>query len=552
MDLLLDLDGAPGGTLRRRAEHALREAVRSGRLPAGTRLPATRTLAAQLGVSRGVVVDAYAQLAAEGYLVTRRGGGTTVAEGAAAGGAAIGGAVAGGRAAAAGRAAAGGAAIGGAVAGGAAAGGGAAVDGAARAVPAPIPATDDDPPLRHDLRPALPALAGFPRRAWLAALGRAVRTLPDARLGYPHPAGAPELRTTLAAYLGRVRGVRAEPERIVVTGGFRQGLGLLWEALAEQGARRVALERPGWRGWHQTAAAAGLETVPLLVDDDGAVVDALVGRGAGGGGRIGDRRDAGAGGGGGDRRAACAGGRVGDRRAAGAGALDALALDAVGLSPAHQYPTGAVLSPERRSAVVAWAQRTGGLIVEDDYDAEFRYDRQPIGSLQGLAPDVVVYGGTASKTLAPAVRLGWLVLPPALVEPVTRIQRRVGGAPAPLDQLALADLIARGELDRHLRRERRRYRRQRAALLAALARELPEVEVRGAAAGLHAVLRLPPGLDERAVVAAARERGVGLQGLGHGPPALLVGYANVGEHAIDAAVAALADAVGRTGRGGVR
>jgi GntR family transcriptional regulator/MocR family aminotransferase len=488
MDLLLDLDAASGTTLRKRAEHALREAVRSGRLAPGARLPATRTLAAQLGVSRGVVVEAYAQLAAEGYLVTRRGGGTTVAAGAA-----------GGLGAPGACGAASGAAGGGATAHAADAHGGLAVD---RATVTPFRAIDDAPPLRHDLRPALPALSGFPRRAWLAALGRALRALPDERLGYPHPAGAPELRTTLADYLGRVRGVRTVPERIVVTNGFRQGVDLLWEALAERGARRVALERPGWRGWYETAAAAGLETVPIPVDRDGAAVELL----------------------------------------------DELGVDAVGLSPAHQFPTGAVLSPERRGALVAWAQRTGGVVVEDDYDAEFRYDRKPIGSLQGLAPDLVVYGGTASKTLAPAVRLGWLVLPPGLAEPVARVQRRVGGAPAPLDQLALADLVGSGALDRHLRRERRRYLRQRAALLEALARELPAVEVHGAAAGLHAVLVLPAGLDAHAVAAASRERGVALEVLDDpdGPPALVVGYSNVGEHAAGAAVAALADAVAAT------
>jgi GntR family transcriptional regulator / MocR family aminotransferase len=490
MDLLLDLSTAPGATLRRRAEHALREAVRSGRVPAGTRLPATRTLAAQLGVSRGVVVEAYAQLAAEGYLVTRRGGGTTVAEGAGGGAGA--------------RGAAPDAAGGGAAASAGAGGDREAGRGAPSRAARPLEASGDDPPLRHDLRPALPALAGFPRRAWLAALGRTLRELPDERLGYPHPSGTPELRTTLAAYLGRVRGVRTEPDRIVVTSGFRQGIDLLWAALAAQGARRVALEQPGWRGWRETAAAAGLEAVALPVDEDGAAVERL----------------------------------------------DALAVDAVGLSPAHQFPTGAVLSPRRRSALVAWAQRTGGVIVEDDYDAEFRYDRKPVGSLQGLAPGVVVYGGTASKSLAPAVRLGWLVLPPALVEPVARLQRRIGGTPAPLDQLALADLIERGELDRHLRRQRRRYLRQRDALLAALARELPEVEVRGAAAGLHAVLLLPAGLDEAAVVTAARERGVALQGLCHGAPALVVGYSNVSEHAVGGAVAELAAAIAAVARRG--
>ncbi|MDO8214067.1 PLP-dependent aminotransferase family protein [Conexibacter sp. CPCC 206217] len=498
MDLLLDLDAAPGTTLRRRAEHALREAVRCGRLAPGTRLPSTRALALQLGVSRGVVVEAYAQLAAEGYLRTRRGGGTTVAEG---GGAGV---VGGGAAAGAGTTDA----LGGSDWSGA-------VVGAGRTAPAPM---------RHDLRPALPALSGFPRGAWLAAVSRVLRAAPDERLGYADPAGVPELRETLAAYLGRVRGVRAAPQQIVVTSGLRQGLGLLWAALAERGrddrrdgatdgrradgrgngatdgdrrAMRVAFERPGWRGWTQTAEAAGWETVPLAVDDDGADVDAI----------------------------------------------EQLGVDAVGITPAHQFPTGAVLSAARRGSLVAWAQRRGAVVVEDDYDAEFRYDRKPIGSLQGLAPDVVVYGGSASKTLAPAVRIGWLVLPTPLVAAVVATQRRLGGMPAPLDQLALADLIERGELDRHLRRQRRRYRRQRDALLQALARELPDVAVEGAAAGLHAVLRLPPQLDERAVLAAARARGVALDGLGHGAPALVVGYANVTEPAVAPAVAALVAAI---------
>ncbi|HEY4280800.1 MAG TPA: PLP-dependent aminotransferase family protein [Conexibacter sp.] len=496
MELLLDLDAAPGTTLRRRAEHALREAVRAGRLAPGARLPATRALAAQLGVSRGVIVDAYAQLAAEGYLDTRRGGGTTVAEGM-------------------GR-----------------------EDGRMSASCDDLAAGDGwqltsgppsywagidgawGEPLRYDLRPALPALDGFPRQAWGAALQRALRTLPDARLGYPGDAGAAELRTALADYLGRVRGVRTHPDRIVVTSGFRHGLDLLWTALAQQGARRVAVERPGWRGWHETAAAAGLEVVALPVDRSGAVLDALGPAGADAGGR--------------------------GARVDGHGADDPavpLPIDAVGVSPAHSFPAGVVMSADRRGALVAWAQRTGGIAIEDDYDAEFRYDRKPIGSLQGLAPEAVVYGGTASKTLAPAIRLGWLVLPQRLVEPVRAVQELRGAAPALHDQLALTDLIARGELDRHLRRQRRRYARRRDALLTAVARELPEVTVRGIAAGLHVVLELDPATDEAAAVAGARARGIALEGLRHGPPALVVGYANLSEDAAGPAVAALAEAV---------
>ncbi|HEY2768887.1 MAG TPA: PLP-dependent aminotransferase family protein [Solirubrobacteraceae bacterium] len=450
MDLHLDLTRTPGRSLRARVEHALREAIRGGRLAPGTRLPSTRALCTQLGVSRGVVVDAYAQLAAEGYLHTRRGGGTTVA---------------------------------------------ATPTGqrSSQAGAAPIPA------VRFDMNPFRPALSGFPRAAWASALARVLRGAPDEHLAYPDPAGAPELRATLAAYLGRVRGVRGGPEQIVVTSGLRHGVDLLWSTLAVGGVRRIAVEDPGWRGVRETATAAGLELVPIPVDDDGLVVEHL------------ERTD----------------------------------VNAVAVAPAHQYPTGAVLSAARRAALVAWAQKRDALIVEDDYDAEYRYDRKPVGSLQGLEPERVVYGGSTSKTLAPAVRLGWLVLPQRLVEPIAVRQRLRGGTPSPLEQLALADLIERGELDRHLRRQRRRYRRQRSALLAALATELPEVTVHGAAAGLYVVLRLPEGIGEQAVLTAAHGRGIALEGLSGSTPGIVVGYANLTDAAIGPAVAALAAAVAR-------
>jgi GntR family transcriptional regulator/MocR family aminotransferase len=210
------------------------------------------------------------------------------------------------------------------------------------------------------------------------------------------------------------------------------------------------------------------------------------------------------------------------------------------LAPAHQYPTGAVLSAARRLALVEWARTRDVLIVEDDYDAEYRYDRQPIGSLQGLAPEHVVYAGSTSKTLAPAIRIGWLVLPPRFVERVAVRQRRSGGMPSPLNQLVLSDLIERGELDRHLRRQRRRYSRRREALLDALARKLPELRVSGAAAGLYVVVGLPDGVSEQVVLAAARSRGVVLEGVGGSTPALVVGYANLQDAAVPAAVDTLA------------
>lgn len=452
MDIHLDLADAAGRSLRGRLEDALRDAIRSGRLPSGTRLPPTRSLCVELGVSRGVVVDAYAQLAAEGYLHTRRGGGTTVA----------------------------------------------ATVALSRA---PLAGVTPTPLVRHDMSPFRPALSRFPRAAWSSALTRVLRTVPDERLAYPDPAGVPELRITLAAYLGRVRGVRADPEQIVVTNGLRQGLELLWTALAANGARRVATEDPGWRGIGETASSAGLDVLALPVDGDGLIAERL----------------------------------------------EYEEVDAVAVAPAHQYPTGAVLSPPRRAALLALAQQRDALVVEDDYDAEYRYDRQPIGSLQGLAPERVVYGGSASKTLAPAVRLGWLALPRHLVPPIADRQRVRGGMPAPLGQLALADLIERGELDRHLRRQRRRYHRQRDELLAAIAAKLPEVIIHGAAAGLYVVLRLPDGLNERAVLDAARSRGIALEGLGADAPAVVVGYANLTDAAVEPAVAALAASIRQAG-----
>jgi GntR family transcriptional regulator/MocR family aminotransferase len=461
MELHLDLDAASGRTLRARTEHALREAVRGGRLPPGSRLPATRALATQLGVSRGVVVEAYAQLAAEGYLDTRRGGGTRVAQNPAPTGPAAG--------------------------------------------AAPSATSVEEPaPLRHDLRPSLPAVDGFPRQAWLGAITRVLRTIPDQRLGYGDRQGEPELRAALAASLARTRGVRAGDEQVVVTGGLRDSLPLLWRLLRARGARRVGIEDPGWWRIGRSLSEAGLDPVPIPTDDEG--LDPA--------------------------------------------RLHRLDLDAVAVTPAHQFPTGAVLAPARRAALVAWARDRGAVILEDDYDAEFRYDRQPIGSLQGLAPDLVVYGGSCSKTLAPALRLGWLVLPSSLVAELHADDpSSPAGTPPTIDQLALADLIDRGEVDRHLRRQRHRYRRRRDALLEAIAQQLPELDVRGAAAGLFAVLLLPAHADEEAVAAAAAQRGVALEPLRAARrPGLVAGYANLPEAGAAAAVSALAQAIHATVR----
>ena len=450
MDLHLVLDGS--GPLRTQLERALRDEIRARRLGPGAALPPSRGLAAELGVSRGVVVEAYEQLTAEGYLVARVGAGTRVAD-----------------------------------------------IGAALARPAGQrgSAPAGEAPAVLDLRPGLPDLASFPRRRWAAAVTDALRELPDERLSYGDARGAIELREALAAYLGRVRGVSAAPEQVVITGGVRAGLALLWGALAAAGARRVGVERPGWPGQRESVEAAGLEPVDVAVDEDGLQVGELAG----------------------------------------------LLLDAVCVTPANQFPSGAVLAPQRRAALADWARSAEALIVEDDYDAQYRYDRDPVGSLAGLAPDRTVHAGSVSKLLAPGVAIGWLVLPGTLAGALVERKRMAEGAGSVIEQVALARLIAGGELDRHLRRTRRLYRRRRERVLAALARELPEARVTGAAAGLHVVLLLPAGGDEDAVVAAARRRGLGVQPLRGREPAVLLGYGRLGEESVDAVVRTLAEAV---------
>jgi GntR family transcriptional regulator/MocR family aminotransferase len=333
---------------------------------------------------------------------------------------------------------------------------------------------------------------------------RSLRALPDARLGYGDARCAIELREALAAYLGRVRGVVADADRLLVSGGTRQALGLVWRVLREAGARRVAVEDPGWAAQHDTTLDAGLQPVPVGVDAHGL--------------------------------------RVQD--------LATLDVDAVVLTPAHQFPTGAVLAPERRAALLDWARRRDAIVVEDDYDAEYRYDRDPVGALQGMAADRVVYAGSASKTLAPALRMGWLLLPAALAQAAARQRMQADRCEPLLAQLTLADLIARGDLDRHLRRTRRRYRSRRDALVAAVAAELPDARVEGIAAGLHAVVRLPAGADEAATLRAAAERGIAVEGLSSfrrlGPvaqPALVLGYSNLSEQTIARGIAEIAKAI---------
>ena len=468
----------PAAPRRAQLEAGLRDSVRSGRLRPGVRLPSSRALGIELGVSRRLVVEAYEQLTAEGYLVSVRGSGTRVAPARGSSGPSGSATVDGGAKAAV----------------GAAVGGGtdAAASGGAEARRAAI-----------DLFPGAPDLSIFPRRAWGRALRRALAELPDARLGYGEFGGAVELREALAEHLGRVRAAAAEPASILVTAGYQQGLRVFCQLVRGRGGRRVTIEDPGYPVAAWTIEAEGLELVPVPVDNDGIDVEALV----------------------------------------------AADPDAVVVTPAHSLPVGAVLAAERRLALVDWARGRGALVLEDDYDAELRYDRRgPAGTLQGLAPDVVVLAGSVSKTLAPALRLAWLCLPPDAIAAATIARAAFDGGGPRIDELALADLIASGAFDRHVRAARSHNREKRAALLEELAVRLPEARVRGIEAGLHLLLELPPGVEEARVVERAAAAGVRVQGLADftranpGPPALVLGYGLPSIRDLREAVAAIADA----------
>jgi GntR family transcriptional regulator/MocR family aminotransferase len=441
----------------RALESSLRGAIRNGQLAPGTRLPSTRDLAGQLGVARGTVTAAYGQLTAEGYLSSRRGSGTTVADSLGCTGA--------------------------------------------------EPAADPEPARRwrFDLRPGLPALSAFPRTEWIAATRTALARLPDETLGYPDPAGLPELRAELAGYLGRVRAVTVTAEDIVITHGAAEGLSLLGSVLAARGDLDFAVEDPGHPGQTELLRASGLRTHAVPVDCDGIRPDVLAGT---------------------------------DCRA-------------VLVTAAHQFPMGTALDPDRRHALLAWARERDALVVEDDYDSEHRYDRPALRAMQAMDPNRVAYLGSVSKTLAPALRLGWLVLPPALRSEVVSRKRLTDLGCSPLPQAALATLLRSGGYDRHLRRTRLMYRRRRDALLTALAEHLPHWQPIGIAAGLHVVLRLPAGHDDMAVHQRLVAHGVYAPPLseyargrnGAFGPGLVLGYAALSGDRLRAAVTEIAAAL---------
>ncbi|TCO65916.1 PLP-dependent aminotransferase family protein [Actinocrispum wychmicini] len=447
-ELIVDLDRDQPTPLKCQLERALRQAVQSGRLTVGERLPSSRELAGTLGISRGIVQDCYAQLQAEGYLTTRVGSATRVA--------------------------------------------------ATAQVPPtqPKPVT---PQLDIDFASGVPDLASFPRTDWAWAMREACRRAPNTALDYGDPRGDAHLREVLAAYLRRVRGAAADPERMVICSGFSQGLALTLKVLAANGITQIAFEDPGYGDTGAAACAlSGATLVPVPIDEDGIDVDAL----------------------------------------------DRTAARAVVLTPAHQWPTGVVLAPHRRQALVEWANRKDAYIIEDDYDAEFRYDREPVGVLQGLAPDRVAAIGTVSKSLVPAVRLGWIVCPPNLADHVAELKKSSDHGSPGLDQLTLATMIESGRFDRHLRRMRQIYAQRRNVLVDAL--RPFDVELTGLAAGFHAVAHIAA--DERAVIEKARVRGVGLYGMSvqrsdraTTPSQLVLGFGNLGERAIRTGMAKVGD-----------
>jgi GntR family transcriptional regulator/MocR family aminotransferase len=450
-ELLVELDRAALEPLHRQLANGLRDAIRTGRLAPAMRLPSTRVLAAELGVSRRLVVDAYSQLTAEGFLLSLHGSGTRVAN----------------------------------------------VD----AVSAPK-RDAGTPPKQFDIdfAPGSPDLGSFPRHAWLRALRQGLTEIESHAFGYVAPQGLHSARVAVADYLRRTRGVLADPQHVVLCSGATQAIALLASVLSGQ---KMAMEDPGFWLHRMVLQHNGIKPLPVPIDDDGLTVEALVDSGA----------------------------------------------TAVLATPAHQSPTGVILSAARRTALVQWA-RADHLVIEDDYDAEYRYDRAPVGALQGIAPHWVVYVGSTSKTLAPGLRIGWMVLPAHLVGPITLSKRLADTGSSVMDQIAFAKFLTSGGYDRHLRQMRRRYLTRRNVLLRALTRYVPEATVLGAAAGVHLTVRFPDGFPIAELVDRAARKRVRIEPLtpcyaesDSAPPGLILGYANLTESQIDTGVQALAAAL---------
>jgi GntR family transcriptional regulator/MocR family aminotransferase len=450
-DVLLDLGGREDGPLHERLKRALRQAIREGRIGAGSALPPSRKLAADLGCSRWAVTEAYGQLVAEGYLDARTGSATRVSWSGT-------------------------------------------PDGMPRR-----PSPRRLPAPRFDLAPGLPDLRAFPRRQWAEAFRAQAMNAPFAELGYPSRRGHPRLRRLLAEYLRRSRGVSANADDVTVCTSVTDGVRAICGALRASGITAVGCEEPGWTRLREVIRASGLETVPLRADAGGLRVADLA------------RHEG---------------------------------LRAVLTTPAHQFPTGTVLLPERRAELLRWARDVDGVILEDDYDAEFRYDGRPVGTVQGMDPSRVILLKSLSKMLSPALGIGWMVAPRHWTELLR--EDRTQSRPPTLDQLAFADLLESGTYERHLRACRQRYRARRDALVNALAGHFPQLAASGIAAGLHLTLTLPDGVDGATVVAAAAVRSVRVADLAAyyatpagAPRGLVLGYGNLADASLDEAVGEL-------------
>ncbi|MEU9170606.1 aminotransferase class I/II-fold pyridoxal phosphate-dependent enzyme [Streptomyces sp. NPDC048420] len=531
--LQLDIGQAPTGGRTAWLADQLRSAIADGRLPVGTRLPASRVLAEELRVTRGVVTEAYRRLGESGQIAGRGRLGTVVVAAPAerlrrTNGSAL----------------------------------AARPPGEAATEPREHPhsppgstnregphgPTDPTPrdhphdspvsgphdpapgasmasgptlftsavrdgvvdvlraqPCRIDLSPGVPDLAAFPRTAWLRAERAVLAGVTPSDFAYGDPRGALALRRAVVGWLARNRGIRADPDEVVVVAGVAQALALLGRLLWEEGIRRIAVEDPGSLGARQQLEYGGHTAVPVPVDEGGLDV----------------------------------------------GVLRASGVRAVLSTPAHQFPTGVVLDGERRRELLGWAA-DGGTVIEDDYDAEHRYDRPPVPALRSLMPDGVCYAGSVSKLLAPALRVGWLLVPPERLDAVVRAKRYADLGTGILTQLVLARLMDSGELERHLRHVRLRHRRRRDAMLRAVETHLPGARVHGAAAGLHLMLTFDDrgtGLRDTDLAAAALARGVKVHPLSWhrmsaGSPGLVLGYAAGPAHEIDEGIALIGEALG--------
>jgi Transcriptional regulators containing a DNA-binding HTH domain and an aminotransferase domain (MocR family) and their eukaryotic orthologs len=448
------------GTLTQQLEHQIKEGIRQGRLHVGAELPSSRELARHLGCSRWVVVQAYEQLAAEGYLVASRGSATRIAPQ------------------------------------------------LTHAAPR-TPARETTPPVRFDFHPGIPDLTRFPREAWVRSYRKALaNVLPDT-LNYHDPAGVTRLRATLASYLGRARAVVTTEQGVMLTAGTNHALGIIGRALHRAGITDIAVESPGWVPLRNPFDHSGLTVHPVTVDRHGVRVD-----------------------------------------------LIPPGVRAIHVTPAHQFPSGALMSPERRTELMEWARTHDAVIIEDDYDAEFRYDRRPVGTLQGLDPAHVIYAGTLSKTLAPGMRLGWMVVPEAWQEALADERRGVDGGVSTLEQLALAEFMESSDFERHLRMMRREYRTRRGAFLEAVSRHLPSATVDGIPAGLHANLLVDVVIDADRFRRELAQRRVRLSlldeflggdrpddALAERPTHLVMGFGAVPLHQLDEGLTAVAAAV---------